>query len=934
MNTILKTVLAATLFVGAVNSAAGQFKTTFPLPKTVAHGTLANGMQYFIMHNEWPKDRADFYFVQNVGAILENDDQDGLAHFLEHMAFNGTEHFKGKGIINMLEKQGVSFGKDINAYTAYDETVYNLSNVPANNRSLLDSCMYVLHDWSGSLLLTDSEIEAERGVIREEWRTRRNADYRVGEKIDKTVFEGSKYAKRNVIGDLNVINNFKYQVLRDYYKKWYQPQNQAVIIVGDIDVALIEKRVKEIFGAIPAPKKITQREYEKIPVQKENRYVLATDKELQNSGISLSYAKPKPLIQDGTELKKSMDESLALQMMNTRFGEYIINNETAGLSFGVGNDNLSRLDSKFSLHITPKKGKFLQAFSEAYREFERALQNGFTQPELDRVKAKMRSSYDNRLANKDKIGNAYWAEQLQLYFLEANPVMTVEEEHNWINDFLNKVTLEEINTAFRALKPQENLVLSVSAPEDAATKFPEANEYWNAIKTISNTKLDPYKEEELTASLVTDKLTEKAIVKTSVIKPFADAKQYTLANGAKVIIYPTTLSKDQILFSAYSAGGSSLVDWQDLPSAQITSAVASYSGLGDYKFTDLKKKINGKTVSVNPYIGGLYEGFNGNSNKESLTTLLQLTYLYFQHPRFDASTFDKIKEQYQNKLNNAQNNNEKVLGDTISLLNSNYNKRNWLLTQDFINALDLSKAKKFYAERFSNAGDFTFLFVGNISDTDITLINTYLGSIPSNEKTEKYVDHKIYMKEGKTEKTIIRTMDTPKTTVYLHLENKEVTFNKKNKILSYMVSEWLTKRYLETIREEEGGSYGVQVSTSLSQSPAPLFSLEINFDCNPDKTDALVKIVHAELLRVQNESIPANMLEDIKQSIIKNYQEQIKENSYWLNALTSFMRNDEAPLDTELLKSTLNTITPKDLKEFTVNALKKSNSVQVLMKAK
>jgi len=928
-----KLILAHFLILG-LSQVSAQFKTTFPLPKEVAHGTLPNGMQYFIMHNEWPKDRADFYFVQNVGAILENDDQDGLAHFLEHMAFNGTEHFKGKGIINMLEKQGVSFGKDINAYTAHDETVYNINNVPADNKTLLDSCMYVLHDWSGSLLLADNEIDAERGVIREEWRTRRNAAYRVGEKIDKIVFEGSKYAKRNVIGDLNVINNFKYPVLREYYKKWYQPQNQAVIIVGDIDVNLIEKRVKEIFGSIPKPKKINKREYETIPLPKGNRYVLATDKELQRSGIFLSYSKLKPLVQDQAEMTKSMQENLAIQMMNTRFNEYIINNETAGLAFGISNDNLSRLNSKFSLQVTPKKGKFLEAFTEAYREFERAIQNGFTQQELERLKTKMRTSYDNRLVNKDKVGNSYWAEQLQLYFLEANPVFSVEGEHEWINTFLNNVTLAQINTAFKALDPKDNLVLSVSAPEDSATKFPEANEYWNAMKNISNSKLEPYKEEELTSSLVKEQLTEKAIVKTEDIKPFANAKKYTLANGAKVIIYPTTLSKDQILFSAYSAGGNSLADWKDLPSAQIAASVATYSGLGDYKFTDLKKKLTGKTANVSPYIGGLYEGFNGSTNKESLTTLLQLTYLYFQHPRFDNSTFDKIKEQYQNKLNNAPNSNEKALSDTISNLNTNYSKRNWILSQDFINAFDLNKAKKFYIERFSNAGDFTFLFVGNISENDIKVINTYLGNIPSNQKTENYVDHKIFMKDGKVEKTILRTMDTPKTTVYLHLENKEATYSKKNQILNYMLSEWLTKRYLETIREEEGGSYGVQVGANLSKTPSSVFSLEINFDCNPDKADALVKIVHAELARVQTENISTNMLEDIKQSILKNHQEQIKQNNYWLSLLSSYVRDNEEPMDTELLKNTLNSITAKDLKEFTLNALKKANSVQVLMKAK
>lgn len=914
-----------------LTQASAQFKTTIPLRKEVIHGTLSNGMQYFILHNEWPKERADFYFVQNVGAILEDDNQNGLAHFLEHMAFNGTENFKGKGIINMLAKHGVTFGRDINAYTAHDETVYNLSNVPVKNPVLLDSCLYVLHDWSGFLSLKDAEIDAERGVIHEEWRTRRNADLRIGSQLEPVLYNNSKYAKRDVLGDMNIIDNFKYKQLRDYYKKWYLPNHQAVIIVGDIDPLKMEQQVKTIMGSIPKPLNPAERVYESIPDNDYLLYKLAVDKEAQKTSIALNFKKNKPAVQDFEQFDTTIAEQLALQMMNNRFREYTINNETALLSAGISYSGLTRLTSLFTLTVNPKNGKLSEAFQQAYTEYERAIQNGFTKEELDRVKENLHSGYENQLKNKDKISNENWASQLQNYFLEASQVMSSEDEYERVKTVLAELDVMQVNKVFRALPTEKNQILTVSGPEKENTKYPSESDYTTIIKNVNQEKLEPYKETINNVELVNDKLTLKPIVKKFEIKGIKEARGYVLENGAKVVIYPTSLAKDQILFSAFSAGGTSLVPEQDLPSAQIATVLAKNSGVGDFKVTDLQKQLAGKTLKVSPYLSELYEGFNGNTVRKDLETLLQLTYLYFKHPRFENQAYKRIIDYYNNALDNVNENNNKIFGDTIALLESNHSKRTFLLNKENLGELKFDIASQIFKERISNASDFTFVFVGSTGENDLELINKYLGNIAGNHSQEHYSDHKIRPAKGTSKEKVIREMSVPKTSIYVHLQNNKVSFSEKKQVMAYMLSQLLNKNYLEKIREDEGGSYGVQTESILSKNPSPVFSLRVSFDCNPEKADKLLAIVYEQFDIIVKKDVPGKDLSDIKEDLIKSNQQNSKSNSYWMNSIVDQLKTGDKFVSTTNYEKLIKSISAADIKKYAGEVLLKADKVEVVM---
>ncbi|MEO7976053.1 insulinase family protein [Flavobacterium sp.] len=929
----IKLFLAYFIMLGLTQVSA-QFKTTIPLRKDVVHGTLNNGMHYFILHNEWPKERADFYFVQNVGAILEDDNQNGLAHFLEHMAFNGTEHFKGKAMINMLAKHGVTFGRDINAYTAHDETVYNLSNVPVKNPVLLDSCLYVLHDWSGFLSLKDAEIDAERGVIHEEWRTRRNADLRIGSQLEPFIYNGSKYGERDVLGNMDLIDNFKYKQLRDYYKKWYLPNHQAVIIVGDIDPAKIEQQVMKIMGSIPMPSNPAERTYEAIPDNDKLLYKLALDKEAQKTSISLNFKKNKPLVEDFAAFENSIAEQLTLQMMNNRFREYTVNNETALLGAGLSYSGLTRLTSFFTLTVNPKNGRLLEAFQQAYTEYERAIQNGFTKEELDRVKENMRTGYENQLKNKDKISNENWASQLQNYFLEASPVMSLEDEVEFVKTTLAKIDVNGINKVFRAFQTEKNQVLTVSGPEKENITYPTETDYTTVIKKIKEQKLEPYTETVTNADLVTDKLTIKPIAKKFEIKGIEEAKGYVLDNGAKIIIYPTTLAQDQILFSAFSPGGISLLPQQDLPSSQIAAVLAKNSGLGDFKVTDLQKQLSGKTVKVSPFIGEHYEGFSGSAVKKDLETLLELTYLYFKNPRFENQAYKRIIDYYSNALENVNENNNKIFGDTIALLDTNHSKRTFLLSKENLGELKFDEASKIYKQRISNAADFTFVFVGNIGESDLEAINKYLGNVAGNKTQEKFIDHKTGMAKGFFKEKLIREMSVPKTSIYVHLENKTAVFSEKNQIMAYMLSQLLNKRYLEKIREDEGGSYGVQTQISLAKNPTPVFSLTVSFDCNPEKDGKLLQIVYDELNSIVKNDVPEKDLSDIKEDLIKSNQQNIKSNSYWMNTIVDYLKTGDKFVSSDAYENLIKSISVKDIKKYAGEVLPKADKVEVVMHPK
>ena len=920
------------LLIGFKSNA--QFSTTIPLSKDVASGTLKNGMKYYVLHNEWPKDRVSFYFAQNVGAILENDDQNGLAHFLEHMAFNGTQNFEGKGIIDMLEKKGVRFGADINAYTAQDQTVYNLSNVPSTDDKLVDSCLLALHDWSGFLSLKDSEIDAERGVIREEWRTRRDSDFRLRLETDKTLYKGSKYAKRDVIGDLNIINNFQYQVLRDYYKKWYRPDLQAVIVVGDVNVAEVEQKIIKLFSTIEMPKKPAERYYVSIPKNKGIEYVLAKDKEAQETAIVLYYKKDFDKVKNEETIRRDLLNNLCTDMINRRYQEFIQNNETSVLKMATGPSEVSRLTDSYSLYVVPKNNKIKEGFKELMIETERAVRYGFTQKELDRNKEGFLSYYENLLQNKDKINSDEFAEELVNYFLKATPFETVEKQYENIKKRLATITISEINQAVKKLQTNDNVVLTVTGPDKKDIIYPSKTDYIAIMESVKKMPLEKYKETNTDQPIIAGDLKGSKVSKEFDVKGVAGAKEYILNNGAKIILCPTNLAKDEILFSAFSKGGNSLVKTEDIQSSQIAVDLVESSGLGNFKNTDLQDKLNGKIVNLKPYITELTEGFKGSSNQKDVETLLQLLYLYFENPRFDKDSYARMLTGFTNSLENAANTNPKVFQDTISVLNSNHNKRVPLFNESFIKQLSFEKASEIYKNRIQNAADFTFVFTGNLPENMISLVEKYIGSISSdNGKTENFTDNHINPAEGISKQLLVREMNVPKASVYIHFV-KEFPYTYKNVFTLHILSELLSKKYMDLIREEEGGSYGVHVSSGVSRLPSDEYSMTINFDSDPEKEEKLTKIVYEQIELMQQKEVKEEDAQSVKNTVLKSRAEKVLTNSFWLSNLNSMFLNNEEFKDDTIYKKTLNEITPEDIKAFAKEFFAKPKTVEVIMKSK
>lgn len=920
-----------TIWAGSVSA---QISTTFPLHEGVRQGVLDNGMHYYILHNEEPKDRASFYFVQNVGAILENDDQDGLAHFLEHMAFNGTKHFEGKGIISFLERHGVRFGYDINAYTSQDQTVYNLSNIPVHDsEGLLDSCLLVLHDWSGYLLLKPEEIEAERGVIREEWRTRRNSQFRLNQQTTQLIFKDSKYAERDVIGELDVINGFGHEALRSYYETWYRPDQQAVVVVGDLDIDLTEQKVKELFSRIPLRENLPEREYFTIPDNSDLIFGTAKDPEAQFMAVMMLYKSSVPTIRNEESFRSSLIKNLYSSMANMRLTAYRQDPDSHSLMLMTGFMPMARLHEAFALQAIPKPGQAAGAYEEIYREITGISRNGFVASELDRAKTQIQSQLDNFFENREQITHDQWATQLGNYFLQGEPVFSPEREYQLSTETLASVTLEEVNAFAAAIQTDHNQVLIVTGPDKEGTIFPTEQELLAVMSQVEASEIEPYVEEVADEPLVADALQAGDVTRTFAIEGISDATGYELSNGVRVILLPTDYEEDQILMSAFSYGGTSKIATGDLASADMSTSVLAYSGLGSFDMMALEKKLSGSIARVNPSIRAYTEGFNGSSNKKDFETLLQLTYLYFTQPRFDEKAFQVLKNQMETLLENQLADNNKALQDTISLLLSNYSDRTILFNAEMLEDLDYETAKKVYLDRFNNIGDFTFVFVGNLEEGSLSQVQKYLGSIPGTREQENYTDHGVRPAKGKSVNHFDRQMEVEKTTVFTRLSG-DLSYTRKNSMSVNIIGKLLDKRYMETIREEEGGSYGVSVSSSMSQIPRPEFTLSISFDTDPGKRERLLEVVWNEINQIKDNGPDATDLQDVKSSLIKLRKEQLDKNGFWLGQIQNSQMTGLNYLDLEAYTQLVNSIDEKMIQKTLKKMLKKPEVVEVLMNPK
>ena len=935
MKTIKSLFILVTLLLVSGNiSAQTDLTKSAPMDPGIRTGKLENGLTYFIRNNKEPDKRASFYIIQNVGSILENDDQNGLAHFLEHMAFNGTEHFPGKGIISSLEKHGVAFGTNINAYTFFDETVYNLSDIPVEAPGLVDSCLLILNDWSHYLTLSDKEIDLERGVITEEWRTSKNASRRMIFKVIPVVLKGSKYAERDIIGNIDIIKNFPYSTLRDYYHKWYRPDLQAIAIVGDINVDEVEKKIKTLFSSIPAAVNPAPRNYVEVPYHKETNYVLAQDKEAPQTSVSVIVLH-KAVPAENKNLKYIRDShiiSLMNSMINTRISELLQKENPPFVTGNVSFDGYyARGYDAFTIIASARKNEEAKALEAIYTEAERARRFGFTKGELDRAKAKMLSDYENRYKQKDKIDNDTYAGEIQSYFLTGEPMTSMDFDYEFLKEIINGITPEETSAKFKEVMIDENRTIVVQGLEGDDIKHLTEQEALDILTKVKNSQLTPYEDKALGASLIKEDLKGSQIIKTVSLPQF-DAVEWTLANNSKVVYKRVSYEKDNVLLSAYSLGGISRLDNNLVLPANLISVIVPMYGAGDYDNITLQKMLAGKKASVTFGLSETSESISGSSTPKDFETMMQLLYLRFAHPRFDTVAHAAIIGRFAGLLGNMEKDPNKIKSDSISMITTGYNPRTPLLNKETINKITLEDIRKIYTDRFNAADEFTFFIVGNIGkDTVMPLVEKYIGSLPAAGRKENWTDRKVEQPKGKIIREISLPLTIPKSTVFISFA-EGMKYTPYNYLGLEVIQGILDIIYTEKVREDKGGTYGVSISLSEQKRPTELGEGMITFDCDPARAEELKKIIYNQLDTMMILGPSQVNLDKAVSNLLKTRQENKMHNAYWSSILSryySYGINSDDPANYENI---LKAYTIKDIKKLTIKMFKKADVVDLIFK--
>lgn len=905
-----------------------------PLDPDIRIGKLQNGLTYFIRKNKEPEKRASFYIIQNVGAILENDNQNGLAHFLEHMAFNGTAHFPGKGIISGLEKHGVGFGSNINAYTGFDETVYNLSNVPVDAPGLVDTCILILNDWSHYITLSDKEIDLERGVIEEEWRTSKTASRRMIFEVIPVILKGSKYAERDIIGNIDIIKNFSYTTLRNYYHQWYRPDLQAIAIVGDINVDEVEAKVKSLLSKIPAVENPSPRNPVEVPYHKETNFVLAQDKEAPQTSVSVVVLH-KAVPAADKDLKYIRDNhiiSLMNSMINTRISELLQKENppfvSGSVSFG---GYYARGYDAFSIDATARKNEEGVALEAVYSEAERARRFGFTDGELKRAKASMLASYENSYKQKDKIDNDTYIEGIQNYFLTGEPLTTIDFDFEFLKQVIDGITAEEISARFKQLMIDENRTIVVMGQEGPDVKHLTEKEALDILAKVKNSQLTPYVDNALGESLITEELTGSKIIKTVPLPQF-DAVEWTLGNNAKVVYKKVNYEKDNVLLTAFSFGGVSKLDNNLVLPANLLPAIVPMYGAGQYDNITLQKMLAGKKASVAVGLSETTESISGSSTPKDFETMMQLLYLRFARPRFDKVAHDAIIGRYSAYIGNMESDPNKIKSDSISLITTGYNPRTPILTKEAVTKITLDDVRKIYTDRFNSADEFIFFIVGNISqDTVIPMVEKYIGSLPSQGRKETWIDRKVEQPKGKITKEISMPLTIPKATVFLSFADS-MKYSPYNYLGLEVINGVLDLVYTEKVREDEGGTYGVSVSLSEQKRPIEIGEGVITFDCDPARANDMKAIIYRELDNLMTKGPSQQNLEKTVSNILKNRDEAKRHNAYWSSVLSRYYSYGINSNDPANYENILKAFTVNDIKKIAVEMFRKADVVDLIFK--
>lgn len=930
--------VAAVLFVTgtAAVMAQGMQMPPIPVDTAVRIGKLPNGLTYYIRHNGYPEHRVNFYIAQRVGSIQEEEDQRGLAHFLEHMAFNGSDNFQGNNLIEYLRSIGVEFGSDLNAYTAVDQTVYRICNVPSANTASLDSCLLILKDWSNGLTLDANEIDKERGVIHEEWRLRSSAGQRMLERNLEKLYPGSKYGKRMPIGLMSVIDNFKPEALRAYYHKWYRPDNQAIIVVGDVDLNRTEQKIKELFGGIKLDPNAVPVVDEPVPDNNEAIIIVDKDKEQRRDGVSIMFkhdAFPDSLKSSIVYLIQKYAVGLATSMLNSRLSEIQQNPDCPFVAAGVydGTYIYSKTKDAFNVDVMPKTGKTDDAVKAAMREVMRAAKFGFTATEYVRAKDEYMSMLEKVYTNRDKQENSYWGDQYRDHFLSNEPIPSISDEYTLMQQVAPVIPVEAINEIMKQLVSvtDTNLVVYAVYNEKDGAVYPTPESIKKAIDSVHGEQLTAWVDNVKSEPLIKE-LPAKGKIVSETDNAVLGYKELTLSNGARVLLQKTDFKDDEVLLNATSKGGSSLLGDADIVNAKLFDAAISASGLGNFSNNELEKALAGKQVSANLTLENLHEGLSGKSTPKDIETLFQLTYLYFTDIKKDEKSYNALMTILENNLKNMAISPEAAFSDSLIVTLYSHNPRFSTLKIDDLKKANYDRILQIAKERTANAGDFTFTIVGNYDEATIRpLIEQYIASLPANGVKEEWEKVSTYA-QGNVENVFKRKMETPKANAYIYWYNNKTPYTLANAVAADAAGQVLSMIYLKAIREDASAAYSTgAVGMVRVGGDIPFNALVGVCPMKPEMSDVALKIMNDEVQKMRT-TVDADMLNKVKELMLKRADEEAKTNSYWVSTINNL---DEYGIDTYTdYKKCINELTPEKVAAFINDVIFNSgNSVKVVM---
>jgi zinc protease len=922
-------VLLITLFlISSSYSQKFDLNDKVPFDSKIKAGVLDNGLKYFIRENAKPTNRAELRLVLNAGSILEDEDQQGLAHFVEHMAFNGSENFKKNELVNYLESIGMKFGPDINAYTSFDETIYMLQ-LPTDNMETLGKGFQILEDWAHNLSFEDEEIDKERGVIIEEWRLGRGAGARLRDAQFPILFNNSQYGVRLPIGKKEIIESFKYDVLKRFYYEWYRPDLMAVIVVGDFKTEEIEQMIVKHFSNLNQIKNKRERKLFPVPDQEKMSFAIASDPEATGSSVGIYYKVKNSDNKKVIDFKQKLAEVLYNRMLGARLRELTYTADPPYASANSSKGAFIRTREFYYLGATVKDGEIARGLDAVLTEAERVKKFGFTESEFERAKNEQLVSIERSFTERDKSESAKYANEYIRHFLADEPVPGIEYEFELQKEIVPQILLSEINALAIEWMNENNAVVMVSTPQKENLPLPTEGELSKVFADVKTKNLEPYKDVVDDQPLVEALLKTQKIVEEKKIKDF-EVTEWKLSNGIKVILKPTDFKNDEILMRAYSPGGNSLIDDNNYIPAATAGQLVNQSGVGVFDNPSLVKKLSGKVVNVNPYIAELTEGFLGSSSKKDLETMFELIYAYFNSPRIDSSAFLSYKSRMKTFVENREASPDAAFNDTLDLTLNNYHLRRLPWTLKTLDLLNMNKSLDIYKDRFADASDFTFIFVGSFTEEELKpLVEKYLSNLPSTKRNESYRYSDNPAPKGVIAKEVKKGIEQ-KSYIAISFNGPFKWTREESHLLSSMGAAFRIK-IREIIREDKGGTYGVKFSAGGRQTPYDSYEVRIEFGCAPDRVDELTNELLSQLKTMIETPLEESYIEKVKEIQRREREVQRKQNDFWARTLQSFYYYNRDLNELNTSDQLTDALTSKLIQETAKKYIDMNNFVKVVL---